>query len=188
MNIMGELLAPIRANLFGYDMLIILMAVGTFGYLLFILWYANKVYSTIHAEAYLPDDVYDELDAAPPTRGEIKRMKTKLRKMRETSEKYYTMFVTLTNIFPLMGILGTVIALIPMVQHVENIQQNFYIALTSTLWGLIFAIFFKILDGVLLPRIERNNRGIEDYLEKLEHTLSELKETPAPKTKTHAPL
>ena len=180
MNILAELFTPLRENLFGYDMLIILMALGTFAYLLFILRYADKVHNTIHTQAYLPDDVYDEMETAPPSRAEIKRMKTQLRTMRETSEKYYTMFVTLANIFPLMGILGTVISLIPMVQHIDSIQQNFYVALTSTLWGLIFAIVFKLLNGVLLPRIERNNRGIDDYLEKLEAKLEELKKKTAP--------
>lgn len=185
MNIIGEILAPVRENLFGYDMLIILMAFGTLGYFIFILKHAKKVYNTLYTQGYLPDNVYDEIETMPPTKAEIKRKKTQLRAMREISEKYYTMFVTLTNIFPLMGILGTVISLIPMVQNIENIQQNFYVALTSTLWGLMFAIFFKLLDGTLSPRIERNNRGIDEYLEKLEHKLEELKTNPAPGAEMH---
>jgi len=173
MNILNELLPPVIDNLFGYDMLIILMAVGTLGYLLFILWYTGWVYNKIHTQAYLPDDAYD--DPEPPTKAEVKQMKSSLRRMRETSEKYYSMFATLTGIFPLMGILGTVVSLIPLVQDIQNMQGSFFVALTSTLWGLIFAIFFKILDGMLYPRIERNNRSIEDFLESLDSKLTELK-------------
>lgn len=178
MNILNDLLPPIRENLLGYDLIIILMALGTLGYFLFMLIYTGKVYDTIHTQGYLPDDAYDEEDTAPPSKSEVKRKKFELRKMRETSEKYYTMFVTLTGIFPLMGILGTVVSLIPMVQDIQNMQGNFFVALTSTLWGLVFAIFFKLLDGSLLPRIERNNRGIEDYLESLENTLVGMKKIP----------
>ena len=172
MRIFQDLLPPIRDNLFGYDLIIILTAIGTLGYFLFIRFYSAKVYSTIHTQGYRPDDVLDKPDVAPPSREEIKSTKVKLRKMRETSEKYYSMFVNLTGIFPLLGILGTVISLIPMVQDMANMEASFFVALTSTLWGLVFAIFFKILDASLAPQIERNNRGIDDYLEKLEAKVS----------------
>jgi len=172
MRILYDILPPIRDNLFGYDLIIILTAIGTLMYFLFIRFHSIKVYNTIHTKGYRPDDVMDKGDAAPPSRDEIKRIKINLRKMRETSDKYYSMYINLTGIFPLLGILGTVISLIPMVQDMANMQTNFFVALTSTLWGLVFAIFFKILDAILAPRIERNNRGIDDYLEKLETTVN----------------
>ena len=168
MQLLNDLLPPIRANLLGYDLIIILTAIGTLGYFLFIRLHSNKVYNMIHTKGYRPDDVLDKGEAAPPTKEEIKQTKINLRKMRETSDKYYSMFTNLTGIFPLLGILGTVISLIPMVQDMANMQHNFFVALTSTLWGLVFAIFFRVMDAMLSPHIERNNRGIDDYLEKLE--------------------
>ena len=168
MRILNDLLPPIINNLLGYDLIIILTAVGTLGYFFFVRMHSNIVYDMIHTQGYRPDDVLDTGDAAPPSKEEIKQTKIKLRKMRETSDKYYAMYTNLAGIFPLLGILGTVISLIPMVQDMGNMQQNFFVALTSTLWGLVFAIFFRLLDGVLSPRIERNNRGIDDYLDKLE--------------------
>ena len=168
MGILQELLPPIIDNLLGYDLIIILTAVGTLGYFLFIRLHSIKVYNEIHTQGYRPDDVLDEDEKVPPTKEEVRQTKLRLRTMRETSEKYYSMYSNLTGIFPLLGILGTVIALIPMVQDMANMQTNFFVALTSTLWGLVFAIFFKVLDAMLAPRIERNTRGIEDYLEKLE--------------------
>ena len=170
MSILYDILPPIRNNLLGYDLIIILTAVGTLAYFLYVRMHSNNVYNTIHTQGYRPDDVLDKNEATPPSKEEVKQTKTKLRKMRETSDKYYTMYTNLAGIFPLLGILGTVISLLPMVQDVANMQHNFFVALTSTLWGLVFAIFFKVLDGVLSPRIERNNRGIDDYLEKLEAT------------------
>ena len=168
MRIFYDILPPIRNNLLGYDLLIILTAVGTLAYFFYIRMHSNNVYNMIHTHGYRPDDVLAKSEAAAPSKEEIKQTKLKLRKMRETSDKYYTMFTNLAGIFPLLGILGTVISLLPMVQDMGNMQLNFFVALTSTLWGLVFAIFFKVLDGVLSPQIERNNRGIDDYLEKLE--------------------
>ena len=168
MGIFYDILPPIRDNLLGYDLIIILTAVGTLAYFLFVRMHSSKVYNILHTRGYRPDDVLDTKEVAAPSKEEIKQTRTQLRLMRETSEKYYTMFANLTGIFPLLGILGTVISLLPMVQDLGNMQANFFVALTSTLWGLVFAIFFKVLDGMLSPRIERNNRGIDDYMEKLE--------------------
>ena len=170
MRIFYDILPPIRNNLIGYDLLIILTAVGTLVYFLYVRMHSNSVYNMIHTKGYRPDNVLDRSEASPPTKEEIKQIKIKLRKMRETSDKFYTMFTNLAGIFPLLGILGTVISLLPAVQDMGNMQLNFFVALTSTLWGLVFAIFFKVLDGVLSPQIERNNRGIDDYLNKLEAT------------------
>jgi len=171
--VLGDLLVPIFQNILGYDLLIILAAFGNFMYLIFILGHTRKVYNVIYTQGYQPDD-FNEMQVARPTRAQIKSTKANLRKMRETSNKYYTMFVSLSSIFPLLGILGTVVSLIPMIQSAD-MEQNFYFALTSTLWGLVFSIFFKVLDGTLAPRIEHNEQGISEYLAKLENELVELK-------------
>ena len=47
-----------------------------------------------------------------------------------------------------------------------NAQSNFYLALTSTFWGLVFAIIFKMLDGFILSRIEDNEKTVALYLER----------------------
>ena len=181
MNILSDILPPIINNLMGYDLLIIITAIGTFGYYLFIRFHSIKVYNAIHTQGYRPDDMLSLGSALPPSLEEVKQTKINLRKMRETSDKNYSMYTNLTGIFPLLGILGTVISLIPMVQDMANMQGNFFVALTSTLWGLVFAIVFRVLDATLAPRIERNIRGIEDYLHKLEVT------TTAPKATANVP-
>ena len=166
-----NIFAPILENILGYDLLIILLAVGTLGYFFYVRWHTHMVNDFLYG--YRPDDIYDDTAQSGQPISEIKEKKDKLRKLRETSEKFYTMFSNLATIFPLMGILGTVIALIPLVQELDSMEQNFFVALTSTLWGLVFAITFKILDGMLSPQIERNSRGIEEYLERLDNQLKE---------------
>lgn len=68
----------------------------------------------------------------------------------------YTLFITLISIFPLLGMLGTVQALLKldMTQERTSLQNNFFSALTSTAWGIIFAIGFKIANSFVQPKIE----------------------------------
>lgn len=70
---------------------------------------------------------------------------------------FYTMFVTLISIFPLLGMFGTVIGLLGLdlaTGDMENIRANFFIALTSTAWGIIFSVFFKILHALIADDVE----------------------------------
>lgn len=51
------------------------------------------------------------------------------------------------SIFPLLGMLGTVIGLLGLdlaSGDMDNIKNNFFIALTSTAWGIIFSVIFKV--------------------------------------------
>ena len=86
--------------------------------------------------------------------------------LRHRSESLYAVYVNVTAIFPLLGILGTVLSLLPMVADLSNMQMNFFAALTSTLWGLIFAILFKLLDGFLSARMEDNDKSVALLLER----------------------
>ena len=94
--------------------------------------------------------------------------------MRNRTGSLYSLFVNLTGIFPLLGILGTVISLLGMVGDMTNVQDNFYGALTSTFWGLVFAIIFKFLDGIISAKIEDNEKNVQLYRERnnAEHSQS----------------
>lgn len=88
-----------------------------------------------------------------------------LSESQNKAEHWYSFFVNMTGIFPLLGILGTVISLLPMVAELADMQQNFFAALTSTFWGLIFAIAFKLADGYLSSRVEINREQLRLLLE-----------------------
>ena len=88
--------------------------------------------------------------------------------MRKRSESLYSVFVNVTAIFPLLGILGTVVSLLPMVADMADMQTNFFAALTSTFWGLVFAILFKLLDGFLSARMEDNDKAVDLLLQRRE--------------------
>lgn len=69
----------------------------------------------------------------------------------------YTFFITLISIFPLLGMFGTVIGLLGLdlaTGDIENIRENFFIALTSTAWGIIFSVLFKIFLAFIVDDVE----------------------------------
>ena len=48
----------------------------------------------------------------------------------------------------------------------DNVQGNFYGALTSTFWGLVFGIIFKFLDGIVSAKIEDNEKTVALFLQR----------------------
>lgn len=68
------------------------------------------------------------------------------------------LFEQFTSLFPLLGLLGTVISLLSLINFdTELVTINFSAALTSTFWGLLFSIIFKLLYATFLSsKIELN--------------------------------
>ncbi len=65
--------------------------------------------------------------------------------------------LTLVSLFPLMGMLGTVFGLLGLdlaTGDMENIRDNFFIALTSTAWGIIFSMSFKFCYAFFVDALE----------------------------------
>ena len=78
----------------------------------------------------------------------------KLNDCSETASFWYTLFSNITAVFPLLGIFGTVWALMQM-SDVENLSANFMSALKTTFWGLIFAIMYKLFDAFVTSKLDR---------------------------------
>lgn len=108
---------------------------------------------------------------------EIRRFDKKITKGSETDfkkEMYhwldvpYTVFIVLISLFPLMGMLGTVSALLTLdiSGATEDLKSNFFQALDTTGMGLIFAIFFKFANAFLQPHIEERIAKAKKLLEK----------------------
>ena len=84
---------------------------------------------------------------------------------REKMNKVYALYSNVTTIFPLLGMLGTVWALIPMVNTIGTADtSNFFSALTSTFWGIVAAILFKALDSTVSYKIEDNEKHTEHLI------------------------
>lgn len=80
----------------------------------------------------------------------------------------YTVFITLISVFPLLGMLGTVIALLSLdlSGDTEALKGNFFQALDTTMWGIIFAVVFKIINAFFQPFIEAQIEKSKNLLEK----------------------
>ena len=159
METLSDVALIIWENLLGFDLLIFIFAAVTLYCYIFARYLSIKLHKTLNHTIFLPEYVLKKTEITPAS-------KIGLFESRKRANSLYAVFVNLTGIFPLLGILGTVISLFPMVSNIENIQQNLYVALTSTFWGLIFAIIFKFLDGFLSARIEENSNNIALYLER----------------------
>jgi len=160
---MKELFSVIFMNFWGYDLIIFIVAILTG-----IMYYklresADKLYNKTHLTVYVPDGGASRREAE----SDISVIReTDLVAMRNQTGKLYSIFVNLTGIFPLLGILGTVVSLLGLVADDTDVTGNFYGALTSTFWGLIFAIVFKFLDGVISAKIEDNEKTVALYLDR----------------------
>lgn len=69
----------------------------------------------------------------------------------------HTIFITMITIFPLLGMYGTVRALITLdftSGNMDALKGNFFSALTSTAWGIIFAIMFKLVNAITSNYVE----------------------------------
>jgi chemotaxis protein MotA len=76
-----------------------------------------------------------------------------LRKQR--LDQVSVFYISLTSIFPLLGILGTVIALLNLTDFTsEIISVNFSVALTSTFWGILFGALSKFGEGFFSSKLE----------------------------------
>ena len=82
----------------------------------------------------------------------------------EDTLRWYTAFSMLIQVFPLLGILGTVSGLFRAISLRQEIYAGVQFALASTIYGLIFAIIFKIVDTMFVAlMINRIEEGFERY-------------------------
>lgn len=158
-------LKVIAKNLIGYDLLIFIIAAlnGWFFYISH--RRANDLYKKLRLVIFLPLQPLD--GKSIKTVSHTYQLEDFVR-MRERAESDYAIFTNLTAIFPLLGILGTVISLLPMVADMANLQGNFFAALTSTFWGLVFAIGFKVCDSFLSSRMEDNDKNVNLLLSRVQ--------------------
>lgn len=151
-------------NLFGYDAIIVLMAIWNWVRFVKVKGEADKVYNHFNLSdriANLNNEAKRALQENTK-KEEEKLTAAELLDYREKMNKHYALFSNFTTIFPLLGMLGTVIALIFMTDSIGTAAtESFFSALTSTFWGIIAALIFKILDASISYKIEDNEKHME---------------------------
>ncbi|MBX2843404.1 MAG: MotA/TolQ/ExbB proton channel family protein [Flammeovirgaceae bacterium] len=89
----------------------------------------------------------------------------------QSSTSWYYLFSNTISIFPLMGIAGTILGIIPALIDFSTVKPAFSLALTSTLLGVFFSIIFKLLEGkvsanyaLVSERISTLTKDVARYL------------------------
>jgi len=80
----------------------------------------------------------------------------------------YTVFVALISMFPLFGMFGTVCGLLGLdlaAGDMENIKNNFFMALTSTAWGIFFSVIYKFINAFLEGYVEEQIDAVKKVLD-----------------------
>lgn len=149
-------------NVLRFDIIIFITALINLLIFLLVRRESINLYRKMHLTIFIPS----QGTYAKETEKLFEVSETDVIAMRKRSGNLYNIFTTLTSIFTLLGILGTVISLIPMVDQMDIVKINFFAALTSTFWGLVFAILFKTLDAFISGRIDDNEKTVALYLER----------------------
>ncbi|MDO4799178.1 MAG: MotA/TolQ/ExbB proton channel family protein [Bacillota bacterium] len=160
----------ILRNLLGFDLLILLLA------LVNILWAYPRAHRSIRALSnQLQPRLYEPIEALVSRLSGTQKEKLDLRELQAMKDEQaisYSIFNTITASFPLLGMLGTVLSLLHMVDFAQQrVIVSFTVALTSTFWGLVFALIFRSLDTTLAPAAESNEQGLKMLLERLDSTV-----------------
>ncbi|MBQ8614877.1 MAG: MotA/TolQ/ExbB proton channel family protein [Ruminiclostridium sp.] len=151
------MLKAVFGNLIGFDGIIMLLGIFNF-------WVMYKAYNAARElVAVLGTDGLCQADMRKNGKKSGKRLKDKdIIALRNKAEGLYTWYVNISAVFPLLGILGTVIALIGM-KDMGN-DSSFLLALTSTFWGLVFSIIFKSLQTIVEAKLDEGVNEAERCL------------------------
>lgn len=84
-------------------------------------------------------------------------------------EIYASIMSTLVQIFPLLGILGTILAIAQTAFQtggqidVSSLSNAFVLAMDTTILGIAFSVIFMIIESTFQPKIERVINESSDY-------------------------
>ena len=142
-------------NFIGYDLIIFLLGVLN-GYFFF---------DTRKKLKILESSIYKQMDISLMRKNEVlqdeitKDDMAKIKHARGEANGRYSLFANFITIFPLLGLLGTVISLVMVAGDggFENAHDSFMMSLTSTFWGIVFAIGFKVCDSTVSAKAEQLN-------------------------------
>lgn len=84
-------------------------------------------------------------------------------------EMYASVMSTLVQVFPLLGILGTILAIAQTAFQnggsvdVTSLSNAFVLAMDTTILGIAFSVIFMVIESTFQPKIERVINESNDY-------------------------
>ena len=155
-------------NFLSFDFIIFIMALVNAVILVQTFRLARKLYDALNPYCWIPggEASLREIQGKFSRRNRIDS-ESDIVRLRRAMNGFYVAFENITAIFPLLGLLGTVVSLIPLVNNMGDVPTGlFFSALTSTMWGIIFAIAYKFANAFIASRIEDNEKNMDIYLQR----------------------
>jgi len=144
-------------NFLTYDWIIFLLALANLFVFCLAKDKAKRLYDSVAPRIYVTaEDANETFDVAKKDSAY-----NNIYSLWHGAEFLYTLYVNFTSCFTLLGILGTVISLLKMVDGGQDYDVEFLGALTSTLWGIIFTIIYKIMDTFIARDLDMGERITE---------------------------
>ncbi len=144
-------------NFLGYDAFIFIAGAINIALFVRIMKYLKAIETDFQDTKYLQNEwlvkhIGDQTNrSAVELKDVLNRFTSNKRRLDQTAVFY----ISLTSLFPLMGILGTVIALLSLSDFSTAIASvSFSKALTSTFWGILFAAISKFGEGFFTAKME----------------------------------
>ena len=156
------------SNLAGYDLIILLLAAVNAALIYPRARQASRLLrNQLQPKTYVP--INRLMDRVKGRQADDKLDLNALFAMRSDEVHYYSIFSAINSAFPLLGMLGTILSLLGMVDLArQDVTLNFTVALTSTFWGLLCALGFKAVDAMLAPSVEQNQENLKMLLERVD--------------------
>ena len=167
---MGQFVSILFMNLMGFDMLIFALAAVNLIVYIKVRDKANIVYKHFNSSDRIVN-LNDEAKEAlrENTKSENKKLTAEeLLEYREKTNRVYALYSNFTTMFPLLGMLGTVLALLNLDISGDTalMKNNFFQALDTTMWGIVYAAIFKFLNSFAQTSIEAQVSKAKKLLEK----------------------
>lgn len=147
MNEISTVASKLFESIRGTDLLMLVVALVTLAFMVATIVLANNISKQVED-------------------WKIKRNVLFSRNLLVHTRRVYTIFLTLISLFPLLGMLGTVAGLLGLDLaggDMGNIKNNFFIALTSTAWGIIFSVIFKFANSFFSDFIEEQIENAKEF-------------------------
>ncbi len=143
-------------NLWGYDAFIFLVALINIALFSRIIKHLKAIEDDFEDTKYLQNEwLIQHLDTSSHrTAADLKDALNRFTEHKNLLDQTAVFYSSITSIFPLLGILGTVIALLTLTDFSSVVASvSFSKALTSTFWGILFGAFSKFGEGFFTARL-----------------------------------
>ena len=155
--------------------LIILLALATIGLFVWCLAISRKLDNILKPRMRRANP----MEAKQESPEEMRQLEDEAVKKRDLMNMLYSFAVNCTTIFPLLGMLGTVISLIGLAGNIDGADMpvdQFFMALRTTAAGIVGGILGKAFDAYVSVKVTANNKEIDTLLDRNSERVQQEKE------------